>query len=444
MTGAAAPGGAASARRLLILAYFFPPLSGGGVHRVLSFARGLPRCGWSCTVVCAGREDYWVTDATLESEVPAGTEVIRVEGGSALAAWLRVKRGDRGRRSGTTFARLRALSDWWLLPDSYMGWARRAAGVARRRLERGDVDCVLSTSPPDSVHLAARRAKRGLAVPWVADFRDPWVGLYLREPKTAWHRSRQAALERSVLGGADLVLTASRTHAEILGERSGGRARRVVHLPNGYAPEPGSTPTGRSGGANFLVAFTGTLAQMPETEVLLEALHELLARRPELRRRVRARLAGPFERGYEDRAVALGLKGIVEFPGPVSHAAARALQREADLLMLWKPRGMPTMVPGKLYEYLESGRPIVALLPAGEEATDLAARGGAVVVAPGDRAALTDELERRVDAWLAGGRAPDHRPDWLESHSRARIAERLARELDALAEGGGSAAGAAP
>ncbi|MGH7731184.1 MAG: hypothetical protein ACRENJ_08045, partial [Candidatus Eiseniibacteriota bacterium] len=75
-----------SARRLLVLSYFYPPLAGGGVHRVLGFTRHLPAHGWACTVVCAGEEDYWVRDETLVRDVPAGTEVIRAPGGSALAA----------------------------------------------------------------------------------------------------------------------------------------------------------------------------------------------------------------------------------------------------------------------------------------------------------------------------------------------------------------------
>src|SRR4029079_1200446 len=122
------------------------------------------------------------------------------------------------------------------------------------------------------------------------------------------------------------------------------------------------------------------------------------------------KLAGPFDTGYEDRAVALGLTGIVEFTGPLTHGVSRALQREADVLLLWKPPGMPTMVPGKLYEYLDAGRPLIALLPEGEEATDLGVRGGAVLVRPGDRMALAAEIERRVDGWIAAGRAPDRRP----------------------------------
>ena len=78
-------------RRLLLLCYFYPPLAGGGVHRALGFTRWLPERGWDCTVVCAGPEDYWVRDETLEGRIPPQTEVIRVPGGSALSAWLRLK-----------------------------------------------------------------------------------------------------------------------------------------------------------------------------------------------------------------------------------------------------------------------------------------------------------------------------------------------------------------
>src|SRR5439155_1610505 len=159
----------------------------------------------------------WVTDPTLAAAIPPGTEVLRVRGGSALAAWLRLRRGRGGERSGRTFSRLRRASDWWLLPDSYAGWARRARGVAARRLARGD------------------------------------------EPAT----------------------------------------------PADAAPAD-APPDGR-----FRIVFTGTLSLMPDTEVFLEALHQLLARRPEARRRVRAVLAGPFDTGYRDRAEALGLTGIV-------------------------------------------------------------------------------------------------------------------------------------
>ena len=437
---------AAPRRRLLILAYFYPPLAGGGVHRVLGFTRYLPRHGWACTVVCAGEEDYWVRDTTLLDRVPPGTEVLRAPGGSALAALLRLGRGGgTAPRSRRAFAGLRRLSDWWLLPDSYVGWAGRAAAVAARRIARGGVDAVLSSSPPDSAHLAARRLHRRFRLPWVADFRDPWIGLSFRTPPTAWHRARQAAMERAVLGGADLVLTASRTHADDLRRRAGGLTApdavaipgRLEHLPNGFEPEP-EAGRGPDPGADesFTLVFAGTLSQMPDADVFLEALHDLFARRPEARRRIRARLAGPYEKSHSDRAEALGLTGIVHFPGALPHAETRALERGADLLLLWKPRGAGyrTMVPGKLYEYLDAERPVLAMLREDDEAAALVRSAGGEVVPPGDRAPLSAAIERRYLQWKEGRRERAPRPDWLAGHTRARLAERLAGMLDALPE----------
>ena len=430
-----------SPRRLLLVCYFFPPIAGGGVHRVLGFARHLPRLGWECTVVCAGEEDYWVRDETLSAAVPQGTEVIRVRGGSAIASWLRLGRRagghGSGRRAGALASGLRRLSDWWLMPDSYVGWALRARRAVARRLARGDVDAVLTSSPPDSVHLAALGPARRAGVPWLADFRDPWIGLNFRTPPTSWHRARQAQLERSVLEGAETVTTASRLHAEQLRGGAAGKVRRVVHLPNGFEPAAVAVDASPESDASFFtLVFTGTLSLMPETRVLLEALAAWLAARPAARARVRVRLAGPCDVDDEDRARALGLADVVSFPGPLAHAAARALQRRADLLVLWKPAGTGyrTMVPGKLYEYLDSGRPLLAVMPADDEAAALVRRGGAEVVPPGDRAAIAGALERGYDRWMDAGRAPDARPAWLDSHARAPIAARLAGWLDGLAE----------
>src|SRR5262249_26453662 len=157
---------------------------------------------------------------------------------------------------------------------------------------------------------------------------------YFRTPPTAWHRRRHERMERDVLRRADRVLAASRTHAERLRAQfraEGLDPERVVHLPNGYEPadDTPAEPPRRDG---WVIAYTGTIALMPDVGVFLEAVHDLLARLPEARRRLRARLMGPFETGYRDRAEALGLTGIVEFLGSRPHSQARVLQRTASLL----------------------------------------------------------------------------------------------------------------
>ena len=419
-------------KRVLIVAAFYPPLAGGGVHRVLSFTRHLPEHGWACTVVCAGEQDYWVRDESLVTRIPAGTEVLRVPGGSAMSAWLRFRgAAASGRRSGGAFAPLRSLADWWLLPDSYAGWARRASAVAALRIARGDVDVVLSSSPPDSAHLAAREAAREAGRPWVADFRDPWVGLHFRKPPTPWHRARQEEMESRVTREADLVIAASRTHADALA--AGPRPKRLVHLPNGF--EPAETPTAaRSDPAHFTLVFTGTLSLMEDAGTLLSAIAELTRSHRGIADRLRVELAGPYDVDWERRTRARGLDGIVRFRGPLAHAESRALQRSADALLLWKPRGegYRTMVPGKLYEYLDAGRPVLALLPERDEAADLVRRAGGWVGTPGDADSLAHEIAARFARWSESGRAPDARADWLSSHTRAALAGRLASELDSL------------
>ena len=425
-------------RRLLIVAYFFPPLAGGGVHRVLSFTRGLPRHGWDCTVVCAGPHDYWVTDPSLEARIEPSTEVMRVSGGSGLSAWLKLRPTPQGRRPGAAFAGLRTLSDWLAFPDSYAGWAKRATPHALRRLREG-ADVLMTSSPPDSTHLVGLAARRALPTRWVADFRDPWMGLHFRTPPTSWHRRRHERMEGQVEQRADRVLAASRTHADQLRARLSGAGLdpgKVVHLPNGYDADSshaaGAAATDAPAGESFVIAFTGTLSHMPDVEVLLEAVHDLLARLHEARRRLRVRLMGPYDAGYEDRAVALGLTGIVEFMGSRPHAEARALQGNAELLVHWQPREFATMVPGKLYEYIESGRPIVALLDPELEAAALLRRADAVIVAPGDRVGLSAELERRYREWKLQGRQPAAAREWIREYARDHLSGQLAQVLDGV------------
>ena len=420
-------------KRLLVMAYFYPPLAGGGVHRALSFTRHLPAHGWACTVLCAGEHDYWVRDQTLLAQVPAETEVLRVTGGSALSGLIRVRGlGTGGRRSSGAFAALRALANWWLLPDSYVGWAGRARAAARARIARGGIDAVLSSSPPDSVHLAAADVAHDTELPWVADFRDPWIGLNFRQPPTRWHAARQAEMEARVLAQADLVLAASRAHADQLTRRTHARPQRLLYLPNGF--EPAAAGLVEPDAQHFRIAFTGSLSLMEDAGTLLEGIRELLEREPSARAHLRVDLAGPYDSEWPARAAALGLTDLVRLPGPLAHSESRALQRAADVLMLWKPRGegFRTMVPGKLYEYLDSGRPVLALLPAGDEAAVMVERAGGTRLEPGDAPALARELLARYTRWRAGEHVPDARPDWLASHAREPLARELAHALDAL------------
>src|SRR5262249_56856336 len=151
----------------------------------------------------------------------------------------------------------------------------------------------------------------------------------------------------------------------------------------------------------------------------VDGVGRLLAEAPTARATLRVELLGPYDRDAAARARALGLDGVVRFTGMRPHAETRAAQRAADLLLLWRPHGpgFRTMVPGKLYEYLASGRPVLALLEEGDEAADLVRRAGGQVIAPGAAEALERAAREPPPRWRAGERAADQVPDWLGGHT---------------------------
>jgi hypothetical protein len=185
--------------------------------------------------------------------------------------------------------------------------------------------------------------------------------------------------------------------------------------------------------------FTGTLFRMAQTTVFLDGLARWLASAPPARADVAVVLAGPYEDAAAARARALGLEGVVRFAGPLAHDVVRALQMRADLLLLWKPDGpgYRTMVPGKTYEYLATGRPLLALLPGADEVSGLLRDADAERLDPFDAGAVADALARRYAVWRRSGTATLPRPAWLAEHTRARLAARLADVLDTVVKGHG-------
>jgi hypothetical protein len=130
---------------------------------------------------------------------------------------------------------------------------------------------------------------------------------------------------------------------------------------------------------------------------------------------------------------------VVEFPGPLPYRETRALQAGADLLLLWKPDGpgYRTMVPGKTYEYLDAGRPILALLTKDDDVAGMVADADAVRVEPGYVPGVAQAIMRRYAAWLREGTVAAPRPAWLAGHTREALATRLAALLNTLVKGPG-------
>ena len=436
--------------RVLFLAYYFPPIGGGGVQRSLKFVRYLHELGYAATVVAGPAEtcDRWTpVDETLTREIPAGTEVVRVPGSPPAPASGWHGRAERWLRLETGFAR------WW------------TEGAVAAGLRAGtDADVIVASMCPYESGAAAARLARALGKPWVADLRDPWALDEVAVFPTAAHRALELRRMRAVLSTASAIVMntpeaerALRRHAPELNRKL------VVTIPNGYDAEDFSAPAPERADSAFRIVHTGYLhTDLGETRrrrprllrllgggptadllarshvFLLEAVERLAQTEPELASRIEVHLAGVLSES--DRRAIRSPRVVTH--GYLGHAEAVALVRSADLLFLPMhdlPDGTRArIVPGKTYEYVAAGRPILAALPDGDARDLLARRDGVRLCRPTDVAAMQAILAERLREHDGRGERAGAEAAGLERYERRRQAGELARVLDAVLEPAGA------
>ncbi len=406
--------------------------------RVLSFVRHLPGYGWRVSVVCADPDASPLRDVSRAASLPPELEVRRVSGPPLMSRGRRAMVGRGSSRPTGLYRAARQVASWFLLPDSFAPWRAPAAEAAVARLSEESFDAILTSSPPDTAHLVGLDVVRRRPIPWVADFRDPWVGLTYKKPPTAWHRARQKSMRARVVEQADLLLAATETQVEKLRLLlPPGSGRRVRFLPNGWEDDVELPRTASRAPGPLRVLYTGTLWDVQATRTCLLGLHAALADTggpASQRHPIELEIVGPHESAEEKLVARLGLGGAVRFAGQIPYAEARAKQQQADVLLLLRVHGpgYEVAVPGKFFEYLATGRPILAFLAPGE-AADLVRECGGWLVDPDDVPGAAKVFRRLMAGELPGAESPERRR-MAEEYRRERIAGKLAGYLDELVE----------
>jgi glycosyltransferase involved in cell wall biosynthesis len=401
---------------LLLVAYFYPPCRDTGAHRPAAMAKWLRRLGHRVTVL--------TTSAYGTSEGEAEENVVRTADLQRLRARLHgADSVDALFDSDTYSGRPHPLSRVLVPEPLIAAWAPFARARALRLNRRERFDCVITSSPPESVHaVGLALCRRG--VPWVADLRDAWTFEPIRPPfPTGAQRRLDEALERRWLTAADEVVCVSRPVGADLEERFGIEARLV---PNGWDPdlvesERGDEPTGLLDPERASLLYTGRFGSYGRDPApLVRALAELSRTEPEAASRLELVLAGPLtETEAELMATDVSPARIVVV-GSLPRSTALALQRSADALLLLASPRRTQLLNFKLFEYLAAERPILALA-AGTEAGRVVNELGGEVVPANDVPAIIDALRRLVAGEV---RAPD--PDAVGAYSYPGPAERMA------------------
>ena len=400
-------------KKLLVVANPYPPMASAGTTRVVRFLRHLPEHGWEATVLAA--------KAAGPAAEPPGVRVVRTP-----VPWPRQLLGG-GKRSTR-------VNSWVSVPDPYVTWVGPAVLKGRDILRGERFDAILSSSPRPSAHLVAAMLARLTGLPWLADYRDPWSTYQFRRYPTAAHRAAHARLEAWALHRAAAVTAVNRPIVDDLVARHPWLSGRAHVLPNGF--DRAETPDDVSLGAGFWLVHTGRLyGREQQVRAFLTALAALP---PD----VRALFVGVDESRVRPDAERLGLGDRVRVEPLVPLARALGYQRAADGLLLVNGR-RPESMSSKVFEYLQAGRPVFAISPAGSAARDLFAEvGGGTCVLPDDHMAAP--LAAFVRA-ARDGSAPLADPAALERYELGRLTAELAALLDGLAGGQpAAAAGSTP
>ena len=398
------------ARRILVIAYYYPPSTASGANRWAAMVRHFRRLG----------HEVWVVTSAATGAYPddAARGVVRA-GDLATSQLLRgALRRPSLRQPGDAVTDLPApaLLTRVLVPDAeLLSWAPAALRAARRVIRDHAIECVITTGPPDSAHVAGLALGAGRPA-WIADFRDGWTfqPLAARWP-TAAQRHIDAALERAVATRAQRTIGATRPIADDLERRLGSRARWI---PNGWDPD--LEPDIAAAGAGLEIEeqgwvtlvhtglFSGPRARGPrgrDPRALLRALRAINADAGSNGRRIRLLLAGRPTVEDQELVEQAALGDGVRHLGLLNRASAVALQRQADCLLLITGSDS-SEATGKLFEYLAANRPLIALAANNEAARIVDSTGTGVVVAPDDEPGIDAALRALLDGTLARRYAP--------------------------------------
>ncbi len=411
------------ARRLVVFSYYFPPDPSIGGARWSAMSGWLRRAGHEVTVI-----------TSRSSGSPDGEEpwVLRTFDVGAVGSVRRLLRRSAVPPS-EALGYVHKPPPWWftdvVVPDEcLLTWVPAALARARRLLREREIDCVITSGPPNSTHLLGLLLGESRPA-WIADLRDGWRFEALHSWPTRAQDRLDALLERRTLRSAEAVVGVTGPIAADACARLGVLS---AHVPNGWDPAleaeliDVARPTLDHDRVN--VVYTGTLSgpRGRDPRPLFAALRRLAAQRPAVASRLRVVLAGRLDTDEERLLAMLDLGDVVEHVGSLSRAAAAALQRDADVLLLLSGPGHTSEATGKLFDYLTAGRPIIALAQGNVAARTVQETGTGVAVAPTDLDGIVRVLEDAVDGRLANAYAPRG----LERYVYPAPAEEFAAQIE--------------
>ncbi len=373
-------------KRVLVITYYWPPSGGAGVQRWLKFTKYLPEFGWQPVVYTPENPEAPVDDPSLSKDIAPQAEILKrriLEPYSLYKKFVGMRSDDRINagflNENEKSQKKEGISVWirgnLFIPDARKFWINPSVRFLKKYLKENPVDAIISTGPPHSMHLIARRLKKHFNLPWIADFRDPWteIDFYDQLRLTPGSDRKHKALEKAVLKEADEVVVIGKTMAERFKSAAG---ITPLVIANGYdeadffhkKQKPATEP-----GKELTIVHVGAMNRDRNHVIFWEAIAELMKVEPQLATQITIKLVGKLDVSVLQSISDFNMKEQVEIQSHLPHDQIIPLLQSAALLYLPinNTPNARSIQPGKLFEYLAAGRPILGIGPVDGDAAEI-------------------------------------------------------------------------
>jgi glycosyltransferase involved in cell wall biosynthesis len=363
-------------KKVLIITYYWPPSGGGGVQRWVKFVKYLIEFNIEPIVLTVDPKyaSYAVIDESLKSELPSGIKVFTTKSREPFNIYKRFTSKKEipfggfanEENPGITQKISRFIRGNFFIPDARVGWNLFAYKQAANLIEKYDIKTVITSSPPHSTQLIGLKLKKNYKINWIADLRDPWTDIYYY--KQLYHSSLAVLLDKkkefAVLNNADKIIVVSRSIKNLFADKISSSQRNKINvISNGFDTDDFISNKKNAINNKFTITYTGTLADNYNIDGFLKALTCVVDKYGASK--IELLFVGQVSKKYRDIIENSVLSSCCIFKGHVVHKESISFLLYSNALFLAIPDEPQNegILTGKLFEYLASRKPIIAVGP---------------------------------------------------------------------------------
>ena len=354
-------------KKVLIITYYWPPAGGSGVQRWLKFSKYLRDFEIEPVIYTIDNPSYPILDKSSESEIPKDLEILKqaiFEPNSMLSFFGRNNKKESAgflNPNPTFFGSIiQYIRANYFIPDARKFWIQPSVNFLSNYLENNHIDAIITTGPPHSMHLIGLELKKKLGIKWISDFRDPWteIDYFQQLPLTKKATKKHQDLEQEVLINSDMVVVVGET----MKDKFLKHTNRIKVLTNGF--DTIETSLTQELDEKFSITHVGLMNSDRNPTILWKVLNEISNTNPGFKNDLRIKLIGKIDDAVIQDLKVFGHEIIERIPY-LDHKDVSKYQASSQVLLL-SINEVPSakgIITGKIFEYLQAKRPILAIGP---------------------------------------------------------------------------------